>query len=63
MKQDVKNASRLEHYRELLAMRLMRKTFDALCVYRNKFAKAKNYWTIVLTKMDLWMKKKAFLRW
>jgi hypothetical protein len=34
-----------------------------MCVYRNQFLKAKNYWTIVLTKIDLWMKRKMFIKW
>jgi hypothetical protein len=41
----------------------MRKHFNALCVFTNNFKKSKTYWSIVLNKMDVWMKRRTFLRW
>jgi hypothetical protein len=63
LKQYEKDLARLKCYKELTDARRLRTTFNAMCVYRNNFIKAKNYWTIVLTKMDLWMKRKMFIKW
>jgi len=41
----------------------MRKYFNAFCVYVHNFKKSKTYWSILLKKMDVWMKRRTFLRW
>lgn len=41
----------------------MRKYFTAMCVFVYNFKKSKIYWSIVLNKMDSWMKKRTYRRW
>jgi hypothetical protein len=41
----------------------MRRCFNAYCAYANNQRKAKNYWGRILTRMDLWMKRRAVVTW
>lgn len=62
-RQDDKDNSRALFYSQTREARIMRKHFNAFCVFTNNFKKSKTYWSIVLNKMDVWMKRRTFLRW
>ena len=61
--QDVKDNERALFYLETRKSRSMRKYFTAMCVFVYNFKKSKIYWSIVLNKMDSWMKKRTYRRW
>ena len=60
---EIKNDKSVEQLIRTHQARNIRKVFNAWCTYKYKFQKAKSYWNIMLTKMDTWMKKRAFMRW
>ena len=41
----------------------MRRHFNAICVYVHRFRKSKVYWSLLLGKVDNWMKRRVFLTW
>jgi hypothetical protein len=51
------------HFCHTRDMRSLRRSFNALCVYVHKFGKSKVYWSLLLGKMDNWMKRRAFIIW
>lgn len=55
--------ARADHFCHTRDMRSLRRSFNALCVYVHKFGKSKVYWSLLLNKMDNWMKRRAFLIW
>lgn len=61
--QKIKDDARCEHFRETLRLRDERKIFNAWCSFNHKFKKSKVYWSLLLNKMDNWMKKRAFSTW
>lgn len=63
LRQDAKNEERAQFFAETVRMRNQRRVYNAWCVFVHKFTKSKQYWNIVLTKMDLWMKRRAFTNW
>ena len=63
LRQDAKNEERATFFAETMKMRRQRNIYNAWCVFVHKFGKSKQYWNIVLTKMDLWMKRRAFTNW
>ena len=60
---EIKNDKSVEQLIRTHQARNIRKVFNAWCTYKYKFQKAKSYWNILLTKMDSWMKKRAFMNW
>jgi len=63
LRQDDINNDRMEHLIATFNDRKKRGIFNAFLVFKNKFKKARNYWKIVFTKMDMWMRQRAFHRW
>lgn len=61
--QHERNLARAEHLLGTSGMRRKRQVFNALCVYVHRFRKSKGYWSMILGKMDNWMKRRAFLTW
>ena len=61
--QRIKDEARCVHFRETLRMRDERKVFNAWCTFSHKFKKSKVYWSLLLNKMDNWMKRRAFSTW
>jgi len=61
--QEDKNFQRAVHFAHTSQMRNMRRVFNALCVFVHKFKKSKVYWSLLLGKMDNWMKHRAFSTW
>jgi hypothetical protein len=61
--QRIKDEARCVHFRETIRMREARKVFNAWCSFNHKFKKSKVYWSLLLGKMDNWMKKRAFSTW
>ena len=58
-----RNEGSCEHLKKTLDSRLMRKCFVAIKKFNQKHGTSKRYWTILLGKMDHWMKKRAFATW
>ena len=58
-----RNEGSCEHLKATLDARLARKCFNAMRAFNAKNDTAKRYWTILLGKMDHWMKKRAFAAW
>lgn len=61
--QKIKDEARCVHFQETLRLRDERKIFNAWCSFNHKFKKSKVYWSLLLNKMDNWMKKRAFSTW
>ena len=58
-----RNSDGADHLRKTLDSRLLLKCANAWRDYCKKHKKAKEYWTIVLTKINTWELKWAFNKW
>ena len=63
LKQDDINADRMGHLIDTFRMRQKRRVFNAMLVYKNRCLKSKVYMNIVLTKLNIWDKRRAFSTW
>ena len=52
-----------DHLTYTLNIRTMRRCFNAYCAFVQRQRRAKGYAGRILTRMDLWMKRRAVVTW
>ena len=62
-RQHVKNIRGALYIRSKYDLKLMQRTYDAICFYFNRHTRAHRYWNKILTRMDCYLKKRAVTNW